>query len=101
MAVHGTQALVRPSPRVFRRRRTAPVLTLVSPFRRIPHLAQANRCLPASGRFYNRSPRTGGESMETERKLLLRPSEVADLIGVSRSQVYALIAAHVFPVVRL
>jgi len=34
-------------------------------------------------------------------RLLLKPSEAAELIGIGRSQIYALIAAGVFPVVRV
>lgn len=39
-----------------------------------------------------------GTSVE---RLLLRPAEVADAIGLSRSKVYALIAARRLPSVRL
>lgn len=34
-------------------------------------------------------------------RLLLKPSEAAELIGVGRSKMYALIAERVFPVVRV
>ncbi len=34
-------------------------------------------------------------------KLLLRPAEAGDLIGVGRSKVYALLKAHALPTVRI
>lgn len=41
----------------------------------------------------------GSERIST--RLLVRPSEAAELIGVSRSKVYELIASGVLPSVRL
>jgi excisionase family DNA binding protein len=51
------------------------------------------------GRYAIR-PVVGKESGGMER-LLLRPGEVADALGLSRSKVYALIAARTIPSIRL
>jgi excisionase family DNA binding protein len=44
----------------------------------------------------------GGEVMETKlERLLLRPAEAAEILGVSRSKLYELIAQGKIPSVRL
>jgi excisionase family DNA binding protein len=46
--------------------------------------------------------RMGGEVVETKlERLLLRPAEAAEILGVSRSKLYELIAARKLPSVRL
>jgi excisionase family DNA binding protein len=39
--------------------------------------------------------------MDMQEKILLRPVEAAELIGVSRSKIYELLAAGLLPVVRV
>jgi excisionase family DNA binding protein len=44
----------------------------------------------------------GGEAVETKlERLLLRPAEAAEILGVSRSKLYELVAARKLPSVRL
>jgi excisionase family DNA binding protein len=44
----------------------------------------------------------GGETVETKlERLLLRPAEAAEILGVSRSKLYELVAARKLPSVRL
>lgn len=44
----------------------------------------------------------GGEGVETKlERLLLRPAEAAEILGVSRSKLYELVAAGKLPSVRL
>jgi excisionase family DNA binding protein len=44
----------------------------------------------------------GGEVVETKlERLLLRPAEAAEMLGVSRSKLYELVAAKKLPSVRL
>jgi len=46
--------------------------------------------------------RMGGETVETKlERLLLRPAEAAEILGVSRSKLYELVAARKLPSVRL
>ena len=50
------------------------------------------------GRFFSSVSRTGGHKME---KLLLKPTEAADVLGIGRSKIYEMLRSGEVPSIRL